>query len=294
MDNFEDIRGYISNPRLSPYLDYCESNKMKALILYQMNLRLSAAFLPIISMLEVALRNAIDSRMTKNYKLTSEDNWIEQLRFDIQVAIRAEVIHSNDFHQLIGKIKNTRKGINSKIEKNIRNYLKRKYRSDKEYKKLDDDQKERKINSELNHIKYVEGIRIKKHVLVSKMDLGFWTTFFEPGLHGFLKGELTQIFNTDKLETTSQEVLETKRSKIMKQLDGIRKFRNRISHNEPIIFSGQKYDPTLPKQTKEDIMQILRGLNQNLQIFSEDIYTINTQLQKIEDYCDNIEKLLKK
>ena len=66
MDNFEDIRGYISNPRLSPYLDYCESNKMKALILYQMNLRLSAAFLPIISMLEVALRNAIDSRMTKN------------------------------------------------------------------------------------------------------------------------------------------------------------------------------------------------------------------------------------
>lgn len=82
------------------------------------------------------------------------------------------------------------------------------------------------------------------------------------------------------------------RSIIIQKLDRIRKFRNRISHNEPIIFSGQKFDSSFPKQIREDVMFILECLNQNLQLYSEDIYTINTHLQKIEDYCDNIEKLL--
>jgi len=288
MRNFDDIKPFISGERLNPYLDYCKNNKHKALILYQMNLRLSAAFLPIISMLEVALRNAIDLRMSQNYKLHKEDNWIEQLRFDIQVAINAKVIRKSDFNYLVYNIENARRKIDNKIAKNIEHFLKRKYRNDQTFKQKSYKQQEALIKGKLNHIKYNEGIRIKQHVLITQMNFGFWRTFFEPEPYKFLKGDLINIFQNKESRLGSSNI-RIQRKPIYEKLDSIRKFRNRIAHNEPIIFSGQKFDSNYPKQMQKSIMFILECLNQNLQLYSEDIYTINlhwVDLQELQKYTD--------
>ena len=87
MNEIKKIEDFLSNSRFRPYLDYCGEHEGKALNLYQMNLRLNGAFFPILSMLEVALRNSIDKKMTTSYPLSGEENWIARLKRDIQSGI---------------------------------------------------------------------------------------------------------------------------------------------------------------------------------------------------------------
>lgn len=55
-----NIRKYISDARLQNYLDVCQNNYPKALKLYQVNMRLSQSFYPLLSLVEVILRIALN------------------------------------------------------------------------------------------------------------------------------------------------------------------------------------------------------------------------------------------
>ena len=74
--DYVKIKKYISAPRLHKYETVCSSNK-QALKLYQTNLRLSQAFYPLLSLLEVVLRNAIDFELTRHF---NDNNWLRNQR----------------------------------------------------------------------------------------------------------------------------------------------------------------------------------------------------------------------
>lgn len=289
------IEDFLSEPRFQPYFDYCEKNGEKALKLYQMNLRLNGAFFPILSMLEVALRNSIDKIMTTNYPTINDSNWITQLKCDIVLGIEEGKIFNTDFSAINNQLKKAQNGINKKIEENNRNFLKRNYRKNKEFKKKSYEEQETIINEELERKRLAKGSGTNKDILIANIDFGFWTAIFEPEPYKFIVSRpknvrLLDIFGYELIEGSEK----IQRSTISDKLFAIRKFRNRVAHNEPLIFVKQKFDAEFPKSVRNDIMFLLRNLNQNLELYSEDIYTIDTHLFKIEDYCESIDSMVKK
>lgn len=88
VSRISEISTIISFPRAKTYLDYFkdESNviqrEVQAYELYIWNIKISAAFLEIICLYEVALRNAIINALEANYKVHSilNDNFIRALK----------------------------------------------------------------------------------------------------------------------------------------------------------------------------------------------------------------------
>lgn len=70
---FEDFEKIISKPRINRYINACDSDKNKTIQLYMANLRLSQQLFGIISLFEVATRNAIDF----HYQNRFGKNWLQ-------------------------------------------------------------------------------------------------------------------------------------------------------------------------------------------------------------------------
>lgn len=64
---YEDFERVLSPARLSRYLNACKSDKEKALKLYRLNIKLSQEFYAILSLFEVALRNAINEHNVAHF-----------------------------------------------------------------------------------------------------------------------------------------------------------------------------------------------------------------------------------
>lgn len=58
------LKYYLSTPRFNTYLSKTNNNFEKAYTLYQVNIQLSEAFYPLLSVLEVSLRNSIHETLT--------------------------------------------------------------------------------------------------------------------------------------------------------------------------------------------------------------------------------------
>lgn len=63
------IQKIISSERLSPYLAFHNGNLNDALIHYKTNIEISEAFYPLLSILEIGLRNNIDQQLKRILKL---------------------------------------------------------------------------------------------------------------------------------------------------------------------------------------------------------------------------------
>lgn len=68
-----------SRPRITPYLSSCNSDDSKAVKLYKYNIQASQALYPIISILEIALRNGIDKALANYY---NDKLWLINKRND--------------------------------------------------------------------------------------------------------------------------------------------------------------------------------------------------------------------
>lgn len=64
----------LSKPRLGRYLIATQGNKVKAVRLYKYNLRLSQSLFGVISMFEIALRNAIDKHYQEQF---NQPDWLK-------------------------------------------------------------------------------------------------------------------------------------------------------------------------------------------------------------------------
>jgi hypothetical protein len=71
--DYNKILKYVSAQRLQKYLDVSGGDIRRALKLYQANIRLSQSFYPILSLLEVVLRNAINEEMINYFK---DPDWL--------------------------------------------------------------------------------------------------------------------------------------------------------------------------------------------------------------------------
>jgi len=87
MENKTIIERIISNERLQPYLKRHNNNQDKAIQHYKSNIFVSEAFYPLLSILEIGLRNSIDYQLTKRFK---DKSWFENHEF-IKIASRFQI-----------------------------------------------------------------------------------------------------------------------------------------------------------------------------------------------------------
>ncbi len=74
MISFSKLESYISSARLHSFKNACNGNEEQALKLYLAHIQLSQAFYPLLSSLEVSLRNALDQRCTTFF---NDPNWLQ-------------------------------------------------------------------------------------------------------------------------------------------------------------------------------------------------------------------------
>lgn len=93
--------------------------------------------------------------------------------------------------------------------------------------------------------------------LISEQNLGFWTDLFEIHHYRILKGKPIQIFKSLPPRIGRKE--------IKSHLNKIRRFRNRINHNEPICFYGNTIDFTLPIEVHQSLVNLLGWIDPEIQ-----------------------------
>jgi Abi-like protein len=101
-----------------------------------------------------------------------------------------------------------------------------------------------------------KGIAITSGKIIAEQNFGFWTDLFAVHHYRLLKGKPIQIFTALPPSTN--------RNHIFDQLTKIRKFRNRINHNEPICFLGSAIDFTETMEVYHHIIQLLTWLDPQL------------------------------
>ncbi len=125
-----------------------------------------------------------------------------------------------------------------------------------------------------NAVKNAENTLIRKGVpitsgrMVAEQSFGFWTELFENHHYKILRGRPIQVFKYLPSGVG--------RSEVLCELTRIRKFRNRINHNEPICFSGQNIDFTPAMTVHQSLCNLLRWMH-------PDLYHWMSTLDVVED-----------
>lgn len=89
--------------------------------------------------------------------------------------------------------------------------------------------------------------------IIAEQTLGFWTDLFEVHHYRLLRGKPIQIFKGLPAGYGRKEVID--------ELNRVRRFRNRINHNEPICFNGNNIDFTEAMRVHQSIQNILTWID---------------------------------
>jgi hypothetical protein len=87
MDKSELIDRIISKERLEPYLTHHQADLDRAMLHYKSNILISESFYPLLAVLEIGLRNAIDYQLTKSF---NDRNWYDNMEFN-RIASRFQI-----------------------------------------------------------------------------------------------------------------------------------------------------------------------------------------------------------
>lgn len=110
------------------------------------------------------------------------------------------------------------------------------------------------IKSEKRLIKI--GIPISSGKIIAEQTFGFWTDLFAVHHYRLLKGKPIQIFKSLPQGYGRKQVTD--------ELDKVRRFRNRINHNEPICFRGINIDFTETEEVYTSIINLLNWIDSDL------------------------------
>jgi Abi-like protein len=108
--------------------------------------------------------------------------------------------------------------------------------------------------------------------IIAEQTLGFWTDLFELHHYRLLKGKPIQIFRTLPSGYGRKEVND--------ELDKVRRFRNRMNHNEPICFHGNLIDFTEILKVHESIINLLTWIDPELILFLSDLDKVKTSIDR--------------
>jgi hypothetical protein len=97
------------------------------------------------------------------------------------------------------------------------------------------------------------GTTITSGKIIAEQTFGFWTELYEIYHYKLLKGKPIQVFDGLPAGFGRKEITD--------ELDKIRRFRNRINHNEPICFSGDNINFTATLDVYASIMNILTWID---------------------------------
>lgn len=208
-----------------------------AIRLYESNLRLSSRFMPLLSVLEVSLRNRINEIMMLHFRDT---NWIVHQR--------------NGFmsEPSLGNIRILKAQVEDAVE-----LLNRK-----------------RLNVE--------------NQIITELSFSFWVRFFQADYFRLLRASPLRIFSN--LPSSSR------RDIIHQRLKQIVDFRNRIYHNEPVIFStdGRNGRPIVDLRKSQEIHDFIyqliywlggpeleNWLNSNLDSVAAEVRLLNNYIEEI-------------
>ncbi|HAK75530.1 MAG TPA: hypothetical protein DCM71_01130 [Runella sp.] len=107
------------------------------------------------------------------------------------------------------------------------------------------------------------GTTITSGKIIAEQTLGFWTDLFEAHHYKLLKGKPIQIFSNIPKGYGRKD--------INNALTKIRRFRNRINHNEPICFAGNSINFTLTIEIYDSIIDVLSWIDPQLVILVKDL-----------------------
>lgn len=120
------------------------------------------------------------------------------------------------------------------------------------------------------------GTPITSGKIIAEQTLGFWTDLFEVHHYRILKGTPIQIFRSLPTGHGRKEVNDA--------LDQVRRFRNRINHNEPICFNGPSLDFT-------DALKVHRSIINLLSWVDPEIVKLFSDLDRVIKAIDNAKKV---
>lgn len=121
----------------------------------------------------------------------------------------------------------------------------------------------------------------RKHGIVSagkviaEQTLGFWTSLFETHHYRLIGGVVIHCF--------IYKPSRVNRSIIAQKLTRIRKFRNRVYHNEPICFSEKKIDFTSAIQIKSEIYELFTFIDGDLSHYVEYFDSIDININAAQN-----------
>lgn len=110
--------------------------------------------------------------------------------------------------------------------------------------------------------------------VIAELNLGFWNSLFEKHHYALLKGAPCKIFH--RLPTGYG------RKEINAIIQEIRRFRNRLSHNEPLCFDGKAFDMKYVKEMYVKITDFLSWISPEIMV--------SLQKESLDNVCDEIAK----
>ena len=108
--------------------------------------------------------------------------------------------------------------------------------------------------------------------IIAEQTLGFWTDLFEVHHYRLLRGKPIQIFHSLPAGHGRKEVND--------ELDKVRRFRNRINHNEPICFNDNVIDFTETLEVHKSITNLLVWIDPEIIKLISDIDKVKKTINK--------------
>lgn len=161
------VRSHLSSARINRYLIATGNNNSRATKLYKHNLRVSQSFLPVISILEVVIRNNINAILTSHF---TDSDWIINQK-------NGFMSHASlTYHHPL-------------TNKTIHNHFLKKC-------------VEKSENKLTKH-----GLPLSSGKIISDQNFGFWTELFELTFYRILRGRPIQVFNNLPPNTNRIDVM---------------------------------------------------------------------------------------
>jgi hypothetical protein len=111
--------------------------------------------------------------------------------------------------------------------------------------------------------------------IIAEQTFGFWTSLFDTHHFRLIGGVVIGCFPGKPAHEN--------RNSINRKLVSIRKFRNRVYHNEPICFNGRNPDFTNATQVKSDILDLIKWIDPDLEGYLSYFDGIDGKLDRINN-----------
>ena len=120
------------------------------------------------------------------------------------------------------------------------------------------------------------GVATTSGKVLSEQTFGFWTDLFAVHHYKILAGKPIKIFGGLPAGYGRKEIAD--------ELNNIRKFRNRINHNEPVCFNGNAIDLTYANSVYNSMIHILTWIDPEIIEYISDINNV----QKTIRFAQNV------